>query len=682
MRKVKLLYLICTIISISILFTGNVLSSPIGIMQVKWSGNWRPYGGYADELLFVVFSEGERAQKMLALQSGEIDADDERVLSDYIAALVRDPNIDVTFSPGLRYRVITLNCEKFPTNITGYRRAIAFGYDKYRANMEAIGGIGLELDSYVPWSATEWEVESQIGGEFYAPDYAAGNASLEKAGFRDLDGDGWREYDKNDNNMWDAGIDIDDDDPLLAIEMGATSGYDPAIIAVTIAVEGLAVMGMRATVVEKDFGLLLDELILGQASCACWTEGIPTINTIKQIYDRFHRNGADWAYYHFVNQTIEEQLDLMVSSTTKEDVKMYGLEASKMLLFEQPQIVVYNDAIVEARRNDVWEGFFEFKGAGFVNGDNKWAGVKVRQQTGDLGGTFRYACSDNLNTLNVMMRQTGYEDLVFQYVYEGLYNVEPENWDIIPGLAYDWNIEATIADAPAGIQDGEKYTFYLYENETWHDGNAFTAEDVKFTYEQVWHEGLQYNIEADSVYRIDLPNGADGHIVEMYINQTGYFMFPEIAGCFAIVPEHIWSTAGNISSFVPTNAQMVGTGPYKWNQRVPGEYISLLRHQNWRWDIRDASIETPTETSEPQKITVTVPASCPECPSPATVVVTDEITKTVVKTIYPEDTSETTESSEEPKETPSITPGFEFYSVFTMSVIIGVLTIYRKRRRR
>ncbi|UCG03883.1 MAG: hypothetical protein JSW11_07835 [Candidatus Heimdallarchaeota archaeon] len=621
MKKSKLLSLVGAIALLTIISVSNVgaVTSQIKTTD-KWATDWRPYGTYADELLFVVFTEGETALKMLALQSGEIVVDDERIQSDYLAALVRDPNIEVTFAPGLRYRVITLNCEKFPTNITGYRRAVAFAYDKYRANMEAIGGVGLQLDSYMPWTATEWEVESQIGGEFYDADYAAGNRSLEKAGFRDLDGDGWREYDKNNNNVWDAGVDIDDNDPLLAIEMGATSGYDPAIIAVTIAVEGLAQMGMRATVVEKDFGLLLDELLLGQASCACWTEGIPNINTIKQMYDRFHRSGADWDYYRFTNETIEEQLELMVNSTTTEDVKKYGLEASKLLLFEQPQIVVYNDAIVEARRNDVWEGFFEQKGAGYCNGDNPWVGVKVRLQTGELGGTLRYACSDNLNTLNVMMLQTGYEALVYQYIWEGLYNVEPETWDIIPGLAYDWEVETTTADAATGIQDGEKYTFYLYENETWHDGEDFTAEDVKFTYENVWNWSLNYNVEADFVYRIDMPDGADGHVVEMYVNQTGYFMWAEVAGA-TIVPEHIWSSEAaqeNVSAFVPTSDEMIGTGPYKWNQRVPGEYISLLRHGDWRWDIRDVPEpeEPTTEPTEPTEATKTKTKTKTDEPGP------------------------------------------------------------------
>ena len=46
------------------------------------------------------------------------------------------------------------------------------------------------------------------------------------------------------------------------------------------------------------------------------------------------------------------------------------------------------------------------------------------------------------------------------------------------------------------------------------------------------------------------------------------------------------------------NAQMVGSGPFKWNEYVPGEYISVLRFDDWRWDIREAS-EPTTQGSTP-----------------------------------------------------------------------------------
>ncbi|MFX0210384.1 MAG: ABC transporter substrate-binding protein, partial [Candidatus Hodarchaeota archaeon] len=156
------------------------------LTEARWSSEFHPYGAYVDELQFKVYLEKEINQSIIALQNGDIDAYDERVLeTTYLVNLVNDPNIQVTFTPSVRYRALTLNCDRFPTNITAFRRAMAFGMDKYRANKECIQGVGLPLDSHIPIAAVEWEIESEMSDHFYETDYISGNASLEVAGFSD-----------------------------------------------------------------------------------------------------------------------------------------------------------------------------------------------------------------------------------------------------------------------------------------------------------------------------------------------------------------------------------------------------------------------------------------------------------------------------------------------------------------
>ncbi|MFX0207731.1 MAG: hypothetical protein ACFFDT_17210 [Candidatus Hodarchaeota archaeon] len=116
MRNVKLIYLISVFFIIILFFatTGHLTQMISKKLSHKWPTDWRPYGGYVDEILFVVFTETEVPLAMLALQNGDIDAYDERVLQDYVASLVNNPNIDVTFTPSVRYRALTLNCDRFP----------------------------------------------------------------------------------------------------------------------------------------------------------------------------------------------------------------------------------------------------------------------------------------------------------------------------------------------------------------------------------------------------------------------------------------------------------------------------------------------------------------------------------------------------------------------------------------
>lgn len=250
---------------------------------------------------------------MADLQTGEIDAYDDQVpQNSFLAACVRDPNIEVTFTPSMRYQALTMNCERFPTNITAFRRAMAFGCDKYRSNVECIGGMGQPIDSYIPLIATDWEVESALTEHFYEADFTSGNASLENAGFKDLDGDGWREYDMNDNGIWDLGIDYGDEGYVNGsiMEVYAIYGSDPAVRACDILVYGLEAMGVRAEIVEMDYNHISDDVFAGNYWVVYQTENIPVINPVKSLYDRF-RTGAQWNRDPLIYITLETLLSTL-----------------------------------------------------------------------------------------------------------------------------------------------------------------------------------------------------------------------------------------------------------------------------------------------------------------------------------------------------------------------------------
>ncbi|MFX0013277.1 MAG: ABC transporter substrate-binding protein [Promethearchaeota archaeon] len=547
-----------------------------------------------DTVQFLIYPLTEYPLPMLALQLGDIDAFDEQVRQDYLAGLHRDPNIEQTFTPSLRYRALTLNCAKFPTNITAFRRAMAFGFDKTRANIECIGGVGQPQDSHIPLISTEWEVESELPVHFYEADFVAGNASLENAGFTDLDDDGWREYDADGSGTWTAG-DLDHtsytDGGIM--ELYATAGYDPAIRACDIMVDGLESMGIRSTVVEFDLQQWFDCFCLPVPSVTCWTEEISIANPSRILYDNFHSTGGKYNidpynYYHFRNNTINFALDQMITSITLNETKYYAREAAKLLAFEQPQIVVYNDVIINAYRTDRFTGFFEFKGLGTSSGENPYVATKVHLKEslgGPYGGSFKYCLSGEMNTWNPYQQKTKYESTVFQYIYETLWNLDPLTWDPIPGLAYDWKIEQT--SASGDIREGQKFTFYLYQDETWHDGESFTAADVNHSI-YMWRDSPYHTPKMWDIYKTELPEGPDGHVIEIYVNETGYFEWVDTTQ-FYITPKHIWQEVENVTAYNPAINEVIGTGPYRLADWVPGESITLERHEDWRWDIREVN---------------------------------------------------------------------------------------------
>ena len=101
---VKKTILLCSLVGFILLipFSSEIgLTMPRTRMSAKWSSEFRPYGGYVVEIKFIIFTENEIPQAMLALQAGDIDAYDERVLEDNLIFLVNNPDIYVTFTPSV-----------------------------------------------------------------------------------------------------------------------------------------------------------------------------------------------------------------------------------------------------------------------------------------------------------------------------------------------------------------------------------------------------------------------------------------------------------------------------------------------------------------------------------------------------------------------------------------------------
>jgi peptide/nickel transport system substrate-binding protein len=122
---------------------------------------------------------------------------------------------------------------------------------------------------------------------------------------------------------------------------------------------------------------------------------------------------------------------------------------------------------------------------------------------------------------------------------------------VIPALADGWEVS----------DDGKEWTFYLDRNARWHDGELFTADDVKFTIEYMQdHEGEFTWFE--SINYIDNVNVIDDYTVVMDLNAPMASFLVDIAGNVPILPEHIWKDVSDPLTF-KTDDAVIGTGPLK-----------------------------------------------------------------------------------------------------------------------
>ena len=152
-------------------------------------------------------------------------------------------------------------------------------------------------------------------------------------------------------------------------------------------------------------------------------------------------------------------------------------------------------------------------------------------------------------------------------VYNALTHIDPDG-TIRPELAASWD----------AASDGLSYTFHLRRDVLWHDGEKFTAADVKFSLENA--NGKLHPWGRGAFRAVSQINTPDDYTVVLHLKQpSAALMFGTDSACGAILPKHLWDD-GNILKN-PHNLNPVGTGPYKFVEMVSGDRLRYVRNDKY-----------------------------------------------------------------------------------------------------
>ena len=201
--------------------------------------------------------------------------------------------------------------------------------------------------------------------------------------------------------------------------------------------------------------------------------------------------------------------------------------------------------------------------------------------TADAGGRkiLRIAYYREIDVLNALTSQN-LVDIHFS-MPEGLITTNDSN-TYVPVLAKRIPTEdnGLIVHNPDGTVE---MTWELHENVRWHDGEAFTGEDVCFTWEFVASEGSQVYNRDHYLGIVDCEMPDDHTVVFTWDDVYGYY-----AGNFEVVlPQHVLGglSPEQIVNYTPYNRgdALVGTGPFRFAEWRAGEYIRVTRNGDyWR----------------------------------------------------------------------------------------------------
>ena len=141
-------------------------------------------------------------------------------------------------------------------------------------------------------------------------------------------------------------------------------------------------------------------------------------------------------------------------------------------------------------------------------------------------------------------------------------------------IGMDGKVSALLAESWSVDPDGKLYTFKLKRGVRFHDGEAFDASDVKFSFERARAEGSTNKAKKavfDNISRIDTP---DPHTVILVLNNAdGNFLFRMGENTAVILDP---------KSAATTATKPVGTGPFKLEDWKKGSSITLVKNADYR----------------------------------------------------------------------------------------------------
>jgi len=186
-----------------------------------------------------------------------------------------------------------------------------------------------------------------------------------------------------------------------------------------------------------------------------------------------------------------------------------------------------------------------------------------------LGGTFVVATTSDPSTYNMgtTVDWAPHEGSGADSIFDALVYFDM-NYTAKPELARSWTTSS----------DGLTWTFNLVQNATWHDGMPFTSADVKFSIETLY---LPYHPYASRVFacvnRIETP---DNYTVIFKLKYPFASLLTYLSyNCGQVLPKHLYEGTNPLNN--THNLNPIGTGPFKFQEWVRGDHITLVKNENY-----------------------------------------------------------------------------------------------------
>ncbi|MHA2301196.1 MAG: ABC transporter substrate-binding protein [Candidatus Thorarchaeota archaeon] len=443
------------------------------------------------------------------------------------------------FHPGgtLRngYGLTVINCDKYPLNIAELRQALAYALDKH-ATAGVWEGHAQPHDSVLP-IVNPLCAEGSLPVNYYDANIALGNQLLDDAGFHDVDFDEIREA-------------PDETEFNVVVETADTSNIAMAVG--ELVVEALLELGIDASLFAHDFNEWFpklqnhedfDMIFLGH------NFGFD-IKSITETYHSYYFGAWNENFPNFQNDDYDFWVEQVHFAEDYDEIQEAAFELQKIFAYECPVIICYENVIYSPVRRPLdnfqvssvhgatnFETFVNLEGI-YPDFETVTSAVFWPGALSPLRASWWYGSTDPL--------QYGFNPLTL--VYESLARLDI-NGNLVPQLAKSWTIDY---DA-----DGQFFDVVSIKDIMWHDGRAFSVEDILFTLTYIRDHAI--GPFADACSHVEWIEIVNDRQVRVHLDNPSYWTVERLLQV-PILPEHIWQNIDD--PYNDWDELVIGTGPF------------------------------------------------------------------------------------------------------------------------
>ncbi|WP_250502059.1 peptide ABC transporter substrate-binding protein [Caballeronia sp. AZ7_KS35] len=181
--------------------------------------------------------------------------------------------------------------------------------------------------------------------------------------------------------------------------------------------------------------------------------------------------------------------------------------------------------------------------------------------------------TNEVTVFNPLMLGLSVDQGVWWNLFDPLWGIDPAG-NLIPKLAR----EVPTVENGGLSADGMTYRINLRDDVKWHDGTPFTAADVKYTIELL--QNPKFRVPSRDGHELVTNIRVYGDHEIGWRMKEAFSPYMSMLAWTFMVPKHVLGASSDPNT-APFNAAPVGTGPFRWQERRAGDYVSVVANPNY-----------------------------------------------------------------------------------------------------